>query len=184
VYHRELKENALDRVRAAPPIRGAFASLALLWPVAMAAATRIAALPHRGTGAYLLSAAVYYSGSLLCHQRPERSFYLWGVQLPVCARCAGIYLGAALGVIAALVRLNIMVRLKPDLSCDVASGFSRAARLTLFAASLPTGLTLVYEWTTGITPANVIRALSGGILGAAAALVVMRTGTAPVREVN
>jgi len=161
------------------PIRGVFASLALLWPVAIAAATRIAALPHRGTGAYLLSAAVYYSGSLLCHQRPERSFHLWGVQLPVCARCTGIYLGAAVAVVASLVasgfgRTNPDVRLKPGTT----------PVLTLFAASLPTALTLAYEWTTGVTPANWIRALSGGVLGAAAALVVLRAGAAPVREVN
>ena len=28
-----------------------------------------------------------------CHQRPERSFHIWGKQLPLCARCTGIVLG-------------------------------------------------------------------------------------------
>lgn len=28
-----------------------------------------------------------------CHQMPERSFFLGGYQLPVCARCTGILLG-------------------------------------------------------------------------------------------
>jgi hypothetical protein len=158
------------------PIRAAFSSLALLWPAALVSATRMAALPHRGAVASALSAAVYISGSLLCHQRPERSFYLWGAQFPVCARCTGIYAGAALGVIAAWLRSNVTVRLKPDTTSYVASGFRRTARLTLFAASLPTALTLVYEWTTGVTPSNGIRALSGAILGAAAASVVMRAG--------
>jgi len=161
------------------PIRGVFAALALVWPAVLAAATRMAALPHRGMAAYLLSAAVYYSGSLICHQRPERSFWLWGAQFPVCARCTGIYAGAALGVIAAWARL------KPDTTGDVrASNFRRTARLTLVTASLPTALTLLYEWTTGVTPANWIRAASGVALGAAAALVVMRAGAPPVREVN
>jgi hypothetical protein len=190
----ELPGSKLVGGRRALPIRGAFASLALLWPAAMVMATRIAAVPDRGAAAYLLSAAVYVSGSLLCHQRPERSFYLWGAQFPVCARCTGIYLGAALGVLAVLVRLNDTIRLKPDTTSYVASGFSRTnftasdvrriARLALFAASLPTALTLAYEWTTGITPANWIRALSGLVVGAAAAIVVMRAGAAPGREVN
>jgi uncharacterized membrane protein len=144
----------------------------------MLSATRIAALPNRGTLAYLAAGAVYLSGSLLCHQRPERSFYLWGVQFPVCARCAGIYTGAALGVIAALVRTNALVRLKPH-PADVTT-----ARLTLFIAAAPTALTLVYEWTTGVTPSNGIRALSGLILGAAAAIVVMRAGARQGGEVN
>jgi uncharacterized membrane protein len=174
----ELRRTVAKDVQRALPIRGAFSSLALLWPAAMLSATRIAALPNRGTVAYLTSAAVYLSGSLLCHQRPERSFYLWGAQFPVCARCAGIYAGAALGVIAALVPMKATVRLKPD-PADVTT-----ARLTLFVAALPTALTLVYEWTAGVTPSNAIRALSGLILGAAAAIVVMRAGAAQGSEVH
>jgi len=175
----ELRRTVAKSVGRALPIRGAFSSLALLWPAAMVSATRIAALPHRSAAAYLTSAAVYASGSLLCHQRPERSFHLWGAQFPVCARCTGIYAGAALGAIASFVRL------KPDTSTNfVALGFSRASRRALFAASLPTVLTLVYEWTTGVTPSNGIRALSGLILGAAAAMIVMRAGAALSGEVN
>jgi hypothetical protein len=204
----------MEPARPVLPIRVIFGALALLWPAALVAATRIAALPHRGDAAYLLSAAVYFSGSLLCHQRPERSFYLWGTQLPVCARCAGIYAGAALGVIAELVRLKPqlvplkpqLVRLKPDATSDAVavrpaamSGFRRTsafaafarsfgrtspASRTLLAASIPAVLTLVSEWTTGVTPANWIRALSGLVLGTAAAIVVMRARVAPPGEVN
>jgi len=32
----------------------------------------------------------------LCHQLPERSFIFGGIQSPVCARCAGIYVGIIL----------------------------------------------------------------------------------------
>jgi uncharacterized membrane protein len=170
----------MEPVRLVLPIRVAFGALALLWPAALAAATRIAALPQRGDAAYLLSAAVYFSAGLLCHQRPDRSFYLWGTQFPVCARCAGIYAGAALGVIAELVR-----RQPPAVRSPVTT-FSRISpeSRTLLAASIPAILTLVYEWTSGVTPANWIRALSGLVLGAAAAIVVMRAGAAPRREVN
>jgi uncharacterized membrane protein len=36
----------------------------------------------------------------VCHQQPERSFSLWGRQLPVCGRCLGIYLGMLAGALA------------------------------------------------------------------------------------
>jgi len=44
-----------------------------------------------------LSALVYAAGSMVCHQRPERSFHRHGVQYPVCARCLGLYAGAVVG---------------------------------------------------------------------------------------
>ena len=28
-----------------------------------------------------------------CHQKPERSFFIKGYQLPVCARCTGVFIG-------------------------------------------------------------------------------------------
>ena len=30
---------------------------------------------------------------VICHKKPERSFFWKGKQFPVCARCTGIYLG-------------------------------------------------------------------------------------------
>jgi hypothetical protein len=161
--------------------RYAFAVLAVLWPAAMLFATRIAALPRRGTAAYLASAAVYFSGSLLCHQRPERSFHLWTAQFPVCARCAGIYAGAALGAV-----IGLLMRQPREIGLPLrgpSSSLARA-RLALAAAAFPSALTLVYEWSTGVMPAHWIRALSGVVLGSTAAFVVVRAGAAPVREVN
>jgi uncharacterized membrane protein len=43
--------------------------------------------------------ALHYGFSLVCHQQPERSFYLFGAPVAVCARCLGIYLGAAVGLL-------------------------------------------------------------------------------------
>ena len=43
---------------------------------------------------------VYTTGRLVRHQRPERSFGSCGYPWPVCGRCAGLYLGAAAGVIS------------------------------------------------------------------------------------
>jgi hypothetical protein len=48
--------------------------------------------------------AVYGLGSLVCHQKRERSFHACGRQWPVCGRCAGLYLGAAAGAVVAFGR--------------------------------------------------------------------------------
>jgi len=40
--------------------------------------------------------AIYYPFAQLCHQLPERSFFIAGHQFAVCARCSGLYGGFAL----------------------------------------------------------------------------------------
>lgn len=46
---------------------------------------------------------LYILGSAVCHQLPERSFFLGGHQLPVCMRCSGTYLGAIITFLYFLV---------------------------------------------------------------------------------
>jgi len=41
---------------------------------------------------------------LVCHQDPARSFWILGAPMAVCARCFGIYTGAAVASFAARVR--------------------------------------------------------------------------------
>jgi len=48
----------------------------------------------------------------------------------------------------------------------------RADRLRVLAAALPTVATLLFEWSTGSTPSNTVRALAGFPLGAAVAWVI------------
>jgi uncharacterized membrane protein len=38
-------------------------------------------------------------GYAVCHRIPERSFHVGGYQLPLCARCSGMYLGAVTGLV-------------------------------------------------------------------------------------
>ncbi|MDR1988947.1 MAG: DUF2085 domain-containing protein [Acidobacteriaceae bacterium] len=113
-----------------------------------------------------MTAAMYGVGAVICHQRPERSFFVSGVQMPVCARCAGLYAGAALAAVAVAMRGR---RRAPDR--DV-------LRLALCVAAVPTAATLVYEWSTGVMPANALRALLAVPLGGVIAWIVTRVSTA------
>jgi len=134
-----------------------FSAAALTWAAALPLAS-YAASQSESSLVYVLTAAVYAIGAAICHQRPERSFHLWATQMPVCARCTGIYVGAALACAVP----------------DVARVWWRSPRTVAAIASLPTAATLAYEWITGITPSNWIRAAAGLVLGAGIAMLIRR----------
>jgi uncharacterized membrane protein len=122
-----------------------------------------------GNSRLSLAAAFIYEGAgLICHQRPERSFHTAGVQQPVCARCAGLYISGAVGAMIAWVP-----RRRPR--------FARDPRMLLVMAALPTALTFGVELVGAAHPSNVIRALSALPLGAAlswAFVLSLRVGDA------
>lgn len=132
---------------------------ALIW-AGMIPAGALASLPGGSAAACAFALGVYGFGHVICHQLPARSFHLSGVVLPVCARCTGIYAGAA---IASLGLIGVG-RFVHGTGTEVTAS---ASRRVLAAALAPTAVTLVYEWTTGNTPSNWIRALAGVPLGAA-----------------
>lgn len=47
-----------------------------------------------------------------CHQKPERSFFLFGYQFPLCARCTGVLIGYACSFLLLLFGCII-----PTLNC-------------------------------------------------------------------
>jgi uncharacterized membrane protein len=143
------------------------AGAAVVWAAMLPAAAYAVTLPADRTAAQLFGLAIYLLGSAICHQRPERSFYLFAQQLPVCARCTGLYVGAALSAVLYLVFLR-----KPasDPPPAVPTG---AARLMLTLAAVPMVTSLVYEWTTGDVPSNMLRAGTGIAFGGAVAYVIL-----------
>jgi hypothetical protein len=158
-------------------IRRAFVALAILWvallPIAAFAASHSPS-PSAGIG-YGFAFVIYRIGSVICQQRPERSFHLFAVQMPVCARCTGIYAGAALmaAVVAwrgvdgvRLLSRSGSIRRGEPWACSI------AARGVLLMSLMPNAATLVYEWSTNQMPAHWIRAMSGVMLGAAVAWIV------------
>src|SRR4051812_17680383 len=105
----------------------------------------IASRPSAATSIYGFAAGIYAVGQFVCHQLPARSFHLWGAQLPVCARCTGVYLGAAATAVSLAVSRWRHLAEVPGTKAD--------AKTVLLLAMIPTALTLAFEWTTGVTPA-------------------------------
>ena len=74
-----------------------------LLALALVGGVALPVLPCLAHGRARLAVSVVYAcGSLVCHQRPERSLTSCGRQWPVCGRCSGLYLGGACGVLLAL----------------------------------------------------------------------------------
>jgi hypothetical protein len=100
----------------------------------------------------------------------------------------GIYAGAAVAACLSLMRTATAVPSAPeplgaqDFPLSLPFGEARRSaerggggpppRTLLLVAALPTAATLLFEWTTGQTPGNWTRAVSGVPLGAAAAWIV------------
>ena len=127
----------------------------VLWGAALAATPY--ALRHGAEGGALVAGSmVYLAASAICHQRAERSFHPWGVQLPV---WRAVRPGSTEGRCSA---------------CSARSGPSAAElrRLVLAAAALPTAATVLLEAGGLVDPGNLGRAASAVPLGAAACAFV------------
>ena len=115
-----------------------------------------------------VAGVLYLAGALICHQLPDRSFHLQGIQLPVCARCLGLYGGAAVGSVAgaAAIGRRWLVR-QPKLS-------TRSMKwLATGVAAMPTLATFALEWGFGWPMSNSVRVIAALPLGFAVAFVVV-----------
>ncbi len=127
---------------------GVFAALILGAPLAQA------------NGYRFLSFAIYEAFSYVCHQTPERSLFIAGHRLAVCARCSGLYAG-----FAAAVSLYPLIRsLKRTSTPDWKWLFLAAA-----PSAIDFGLGFLGIW--GNT--HVSRFLTGALLGAVAVFYAM-----------
>ena len=151
-------------------LRAAFVAAVVAWAALLVVTPWLASRPHASPIASALIVAVYGIGSLVCHQLPERSYHVWTAQMPVCARCAGIYAGAVIGAIAGILRL---ARGGWPGSSGARHASADDARIVLALAAAPTLATLLYEWTTGDMPAHAIRAAAGVPLGLVVAWLVV-----------
>lgn len=153
-------------------IAAAVAAAALGWVAALIAAPLLTP-PIAGL--------LYAAGALICHQIPERSFHVAAFQLPVCARCLGLYAGGAMGSVAAAV----VVALPGGLGDRGVRGAAAMLRmpdrriiLTVVSA-IPTIVTGVLEHGLGVPVSNVVRAVAALPLAAVVAFVVVSAMTHP-----
>ena len=70
----------------------------VFWAVSAATVTALVALvvvaPLAAAGGHGdLAQVIYRAFGVLCHQRPDRSYFIDGHKLAVCSRCTGIYAG-------------------------------------------------------------------------------------------
>jgi len=108
------------------------------------------------------ASVVYFAASRVCHQKPERSFHTDDAQWPVCARCAGLYLAAPVGIAwFFLQRRRRAGRRRPQ------------PALVFAVAAIPTVFSVAWEWGGLGMPPNPARALSALPLGAAVAWVLL-----------
>lgn len=132
---------------------------ALFWVAAILLAP-LAIASSQGTLS-LGAAGVYAAGARVCHQRSDRCFWIHGRPMPVCARCTGLYAGAAIAGPLALF-------LSAGLS-------SRRARLTVALAALPTVITWGIEFAGLAHPSTSVRAIAALPLGFTVAWLVLAT---------
>ena len=137
-------------------MRKALAGAAVVWVAAILLAPGAIASSHRALS--LGAGCVYAAGAFICHQRPDRSFFLFGRQLPVCARCTGLYAGAALAAPLALLLTS--------------AALSRA-RMLLLVAALPTAATWIAEYAVLAHVSNAPRFIAALPLGFTAAWLVL-----------
>jgi uncharacterized membrane protein len=130
---------------------------AIAWPAFLAGGFWSRA--HGGPAS--LTAAAYLVAGRVCHQRPERSFHTSGIKWPVCGRCAGLYLAAPIGALAAFARRR---------------GGGAPALGWLLAAAVPTAVTFVLEFTNLAQVSSLARAIAALPLGAAVAHVIVAAG--------
>ena len=122
----------------------------------------------------LLLATLYAIGGVVCHQRPDRSFFIDGHQLPICARCTGLYVSGAIGVVGWWT-MKMARRWRPS-PID-----SRLAVRLLLIAAIPTGVSLAgaaIGWWDG---SNLSRAVLAIPLGASAGAIAAAVSTKDLR---
>ena len=111
-------------------------------------------------GSSVTAFVVYDVFSHLCHQQPERSFFIAGQKFAVCARCTGIYFGFALGAFAYPVMRSLRRTDAPD-------------RKWLSLAALPLAVDFALTFFGIWENTHTSRLLTGMLLGATAVFYII-----------
>jgi uncharacterized membrane protein len=111
----------------------------------------------------VVAAILHWMGYGLCHQLPERSFFGGGVQVPVCARDTGIYLG----VVVSLALISLLHGGRRPMKFPTRWGWTA---ITLMIGAMALDGTTEYA---GLRPTtNEIRLITGLLAGFAIGAII------------
>lgn len=126
--------------------------------------TLIVLAPVLQARGYSLAAwLIYRPLGLVCHQIPERSFYLADYPLAVCARCLGLYAGFGAGALVFPLWRSLATTRE----------FAPPARRWLILALAPTIFDVGFDFVNWRENTFASRAGTGLLLGAALAFYVL-----------
>jgi uncharacterized membrane protein len=108
----------------------------------------------------LIAATIYRTFSNLCHQLPERSFFIAGHQFAVCARCTGLYAGFTFAILLYPLLRPIRTVVAPP-------------RKWLFVAAFPLAVDFSLGFLGIWENTHTSRLLSGLLLGGASVFYIM-----------
>lgn len=113
-----------------------------------------------GSGHLFWALPIYHAFSLVCHQIPERSFFIAGHQFAVCARCFGLYGGFTLATLLYPLLRSLKKTDAPP-------------RKWLFIAAVPLGIDYALGFFGIWSNTHSSRFITGALLGAVAVFYVM-----------
>lgn len=137
----------------------------IFWAISAAVVTSLVSLIviaplAAASGHNEIAGAIYYAFSPLCHQRPDRSYFIDDHKLGVCARCTGIYFGFALTLLAYPLVRSLRTTTTP-------------ARKWLFLAALPLAIDFSLTFFGVWENTHTSRLLTGFLLGSVAVFYIM-----------
>ena len=105
----------------------------------------------------------------VCHQLPEHSIFIAGVQLPLCARCTGTYLGTVIGLVNLWWRGRSHASWLPPVRM-------LAVLVLFFAFWAIDGVNSYFNYLSGhvilYVPSNLLRLASGMVNGLSLSILV------------
>jgi uncharacterized membrane protein len=127
-----------------------------LWVFGLIVVAPVAAASGNST----LARGIYGAFAMLCHQLPERSYFIDGHQFAVCARCTGVYGGFTL----MLVLYPLISSLKNTVT---------PPRSWLILATIPLAIDVSVNFLGVWQNTHTSRLLTGALLGGVAVFYVM-----------
>ena len=107
-----------------------------------------------------LAQVIYRAFDVLCHQRPERSYFIDGHKLAVCSRCTGVYAGFAFTLLLYPLIRSLRTTTTPP-------------RSWLLLAAVPLGIDFSLTFFGIWENTHTSRLLTGALLGSAAVFYVV-----------